>query len=101
MANINLFASIRGAMQRAATAKNEAGGAAYERDPSAALALYAATGCLNGTFYANDETQLDHVLRLCGEVTTEFVAKTAVYARQKAHMKDMPALLLATLTMRN
>lgn len=101
MANFNLFASIRGAQPPAATARNEAGGLAYARDPSAALALYAATGCLNGTFYANDETQLEDVLRLCAAASTEFVAKTAVYARQKAHMKDMPALLLATLTMRN
>ncbi len=85
MANVNLFASIRGAMQPAATAQNEAGGLAYERDPMAALALYAATGCLNGTFYANAETQLDHVLRLCSEASAEFVAKTAVYARQKAY----------------
>jgi len=101
MANFNLFASIRGALLPTATVRNEAGGLAYERDPSAALALYAATGCLNGTFYASDEAQLEHALRLCTEVTTEFVAKTAVYARQKAHMKDMPALLLASLTMRN
>ncbi len=101
MANFNLFASIRGALPPAATIRNEAGGLAYERHPRAALALYAATGCLNGTFYASDEAQLDHVLRLCTVVTTEFVAKTAVYARQKAHMKDVPALLLASLTMRN
>jgi 60 kDa SS-A/Ro ribonucleoprotein len=101
MANFNLFASIRGALPPAATTQNEAGGLAYERNPTAALALYAATGCLNGTFYADGETQLAHVLRLCSEASTEFVAKTAVYARQKAHMKDMPALLLATLTLRN
>lgn len=101
MANFNLFASIRGALLPTATALNEAGGLAYERNPSAALALYAATGCLNGTFYASDEAQLEHVLRLSTEVTTEFVAKTAVYARRTAHMKDMPALLLASLTTRN
>lgn len=100
MANFNLFASMRGALP-AATMRNAAGGLAYARAPDLALATYAATGCLNGTFYADAEAQLEQVLRLCGEVPAEFVAKTAIYARQKAHMKDMPTLLLATLAMRD
>ncbi|MEO8670324.1 MAG: RNA-binding protein [Tahibacter sp.] len=101
MANFKMFESIRGALLKPATMRNEAGGLAYVRSPDTALALYAATGCLNGTFYADDETQLQRVLQLAGEASAEFVAKTAIYARQKAHMKDVPALLLATLTMRN
>lgn len=101
MANFNLFTSIRGAMQPAATTVNEAGGLAYTRSPTSALALYAATGCLNGTFYASDEQQLEQALALCAQVEPGFVARTAIYARQVAHMKDMPALLVATLTTRD
>jgi 60 kDa SS-A/Ro ribonucleoprotein len=101
MANFNLFSSIRGAMLPAATTQNEAGGLAYARTPQSALALYAATGCLNGIFYASDEQQLDQALALCAQVEPSFVARTAIYARQVAHMKDMPALLLATLTTRD
>ncbi len=101
MSNSSLFASIRGALLPAATNLNEAGGLAYARSPQSALALYAATGCLNGTFYANDEQQLQQALALCEQVEPGFVAGTAVYARQVAHMKDMPALLLATLTLRD
>jgi 60 kDa SS-A/Ro ribonucleoprotein len=101
MANLNLFASTRGALAPAATSRNEAGGLAYARRPEAALALFAATGCLNSTFYASDEEQLEQALALCAQVEPGFVARTAIYARQVAHMKDMPALLLASLTTRD
>jgi 60 kDa SS-A/Ro ribonucleoprotein len=101
MANTSLFASTPGPMLPAATTRNEAGGLAYARTPQAALALYAATGCLNGTFYANAEEQLALVLKLCAEVDPRFVAQTAIYARKRAHMKDMPALLLASLSLRD
>ncbi|MCW0387224.1 60 kDa SS-A/Ro ribonucleoprotein [Xanthomonas sacchari] len=101
MANLSLFSSSRGALLPPATVRNDAGGAAYARSPQAALALYAATGCLNGTFYAGAEVQLQQVLGLCAQVDPAFVAQTAIYARQVAHMKDMPALLLATLTTRD
>lgn len=101
MANLNLFASSRGSALPVAAARNEAGGLAYARRPEAALALYAATGCLNGTFYANAEEQLDHVLGLCAQVEPGFIARTAIYARQRGHMKDMPALLLASLSLRD
>ncbi|GAB2507366.1 RNA-binding protein [Lysobacter humi (ex Lee et al. 2017)] len=101
MANLSLFESIRGALAPVANALNEEGAAAYQRTPEGALALYAATGCLNGTFYATDEAQLATVLMLAAQVSPDFVARTAVYARQTAHMKDMPALLLATLSTRD
>lgn len=78
-------------------AANEAGGRAYARRSKAALAQYAVTGCLNTTYHASAETQLDTVLKLCAAVEPAFVAKAAVYARQKGHMKDMPALLTAWL----
>lgn len=101
MANSNLFSSVRGVLTPAASLRNEAGGTAYARRPEAALALYAATGCLNNTFYASAEQQLDHVLALCEQVEPAFVAKTAIHTRQRGHMKDMPALLLASLTRRD
>ncbi|MCD9085368.1 VWA domain-containing protein [Stenotrophomonas sp. SY1] len=101
MANATLFASLRGALLPKAQARNEAGGLAYARDPRTALAVFAATGCLNSTFYGDAETQLEQVLALCNGVDADFVARTAVYAHTVAHMKDMPALLLATLSVRD
>jgi 60 kDa SS-A/Ro ribonucleoprotein len=97
MANFQLFSSQRGKQLPAANARNEASGKAYLRTPEAALALYAATGCLNGTFYADAQSQLDKVLELCAQVSSAFVAKVAIHARERGHMKDMPALLLAWL----
>lgn len=73
---------------------------AYQLEPKAALAQYAVTGCLNSTFYAHAEEQLVEVLRLCEGVEPEFIAKLAVYSRQKGRMKDMPALLCAILSVR-
>ncbi|WP_130620809.1 TROVE domain-containing protein [Dyella amyloliquefaciens] len=101
MSNLQLFQSFRGARVARASAINEAGGAAYQRSPEATLALYATTGCLNGTFYADAQTQLDTLVGMCDAVSPAFVAKVALYARKHAHMKDVPALLLAYLACRD
>ncbi len=101
MANKNLFKTIVGMLSPKADTVNEAGGVAYKLSPKQALAQYAATGCFNNTFYADAGDQLDKVLALANEVDAEFVAKTAVFAREKGHMKDMPALLLAVLSTRD
>ncbi len=98
MANKALFESSRGARVDKADTTNEAGGSAYQRSDKAALAQYAATGCLNGTYYASGGQQLEAVLALLQEMEPEFVAKTAVYAREAGFMKDMPALLCAHLS---
>lgn len=104
MANKTLFNSILGklGMLPPTDAVNEAGGVAYKLSPKAALAQYAATGCLNSTYYASAEDQLQTVLNLCGspEVEPEFIARTALYARTKGHMKDLPALLASILSLR-
>lgn len=99
MANKNLFGSnpSRGP---ATDTVNEAGGRAYAFGPKHALAQYAVTGCLNGTYYADAETQLETVLDLAKQVVATdpaFVGQVAIYAREKGFMKDMPALLVAFL----
>ncbi|WP_430391673.1 vWA domain-containing protein [Dyella sp. 20L07] len=101
MANTQLFANQRGRMAPQTNASNEADGVAYQRPAEAALAVYAATGCLNGTFYSDAAMQLKQVLGLCEAVSPEYVARTALYARKTAYMKDMPALLLAHLAARD
>jgi 60 kDa SS-A/Ro ribonucleoprotein len=100
MANKTLFRSLVGALIPKADAINEAGGPAYSLSPEQALAQFASTGCLNTTFYATDAEQLDRVTTLAERVSPQFVAKTAVYCRERGFMKDMPALLLAVLSRR-
>ena len=101
MVNTQLFKTQRGAMLPAATATNASHAPAYAYTPRHQLAQLAATGCLGSTFHAGAEAQLESVLALAAQVEPEFVAKTAVHARQAGHMKDMPALLAATLAVRD
>ena len=95
-----LFKSSSGRLPASDT-RNEAGGKAFALGPQLTLAQYAATGCLNGTFYASAETQLDTVLKMAAACDAEFVAKTAVFSRQRGFMKDVPALLAAHLAQRD
>ncbi|MEX1362778.1 MAG: RNA-binding protein [Nannocystaceae bacterium] len=99
MANKHLFSSAARRITPA-DVTNEAGGKAYSLEAKHALAQYAATGCFGTTYYASQGEQLDRVLELALGVDDEFIARTAVYAREHGHMKDMPALLLAVLASR-
>jgi 60 kDa SS-A/Ro ribonucleoprotein len=78
---------------------NAAGGKAYESTPKHALAQIAATNCFNGTYYVDAEANLqlakDAVNKLRHD--PEFIAKIAVYSRDKGYLKDMPAYLTAVL----
>jgi 60 kDa SS-A/Ro ribonucleoprotein len=101
MVNKSLFASMLGRLPKA-NAVNEAGGRAYKLEPKHALAQVAATGTFGNAFYSTAETQLDEVLKLIDEVDdNQYLAKLALYAREKAFMKDMPAALLVALSVRD
>lgn len=100
MASKTLFSSNQSVFPRT-NAINDAGGRAYRFEPKHALAQLAATGCFNGTYYASGEEQLDALRTLVAQVQDNaFLAKLAVYARERAFMKDMPAALLAALASR-
>ena len=101
MANKNLFKSLTGRLIPATDAVNEERAPAYALSPRAQLAQYAATGCLNTTFYATADEQLAKVLELCTDIDAEFIAKTAVFCRERGFMKDMPALLCAVLSVKD
>ena len=101
MANKTLFSSIKSLLPRA-DSYNEAGGRAYKFTPKHALAQMAATGCFNGVYYASAQSQLDEMRKLIDRVDDNvFLAKLAVYARERAYMKDMPAALLVMLSKRD
>jgi 60 kDa SS-A/Ro ribonucleoprotein len=98
MANKTLFATLAGKLAPAADAVNHEMAPAYEMTPVRKLAQYAMTGCLNRTFYASEGEQLKTVLALAWQADAAFIAKLAVHARKRGHMKDMPALLCAVLS---
>src|ERR1044072_3050806 len=101
MANKTLFKSLVGKLIPQTNAINEECAPAYALSPKHQLAQYAATGCLNTTFYATADEQLAKVVELCAEVEAEFIAKTAVFCRERGFMKDMPALLAASLSVQD
>lgn len=78
---------------------NAAGGPAYNFNAKHALAQIASTNCFNGTYYTNARANLE-IAKNAVEALKEdpvFIAKTAIYARKKAFMKDMPAFLTVML----
>jgi 60 kDa SS-A/Ro ribonucleoprotein len=101
MANKFLFAPFRGRHSGKVDTRNLAGGEAYKYADRQKLAQLAVTGTIGDLYYQNAEMELDQVLQAAEAVSDEFLAKTAVYARQKGRMKDLPALLLSVLTSRD
>jgi 60 kDa SS-A/Ro ribonucleoprotein len=101
MANKSLFTSLKGLLPRA-FARNEAGGPAYALDSRHALAQFAVTGCFGNVYYATAENQLDQLKKLIEQVDDNvFLAKLAIYSRERAFMKDAPAALLVALAKRD
>lgn len=102
MANKTVFApSPKGQALPKTDTVNEAGGTAYEFTAEHALAQVAATGTFNETFYGAASDQLEAIKKAAEDCSDEFLAKCAVYARQKGYMKDMPAALAVILSTRN
>ena len=100
MANQQLFAASR-AVAPVADTVNNAGGHAYKLSDKGALAQMAVTGVFNDTFYVTADAQLEQAKALVSKVDAAFIAKLAVYAREKAFMKDLPAFLVAALAVRD
>ncbi len=101
MANKSVFASIRGRMLPKADAINKEGAPAYRYQDRQQIAQLAITGTVGNLFYQSDYVELAKVLEAADRVSPEFLAKTAIHVREKGHMKDMPALLLAILASRD
>lgn len=97
MPNKAVFKTSRGKTMPPADTANEAGGMAYKLGSEAALATMAATCSFGDAYYLNAEQQLEQILQLARVNSPEFVAKTAVFARERGFMKDAPALLCAHL----
>lgn len=97
MANKSVFASLRGRLLPKSDVINKAGAPAYIYDASHELAQLAMTGTFGDLYYQDANTELSNLLKITRQVEPEFLAQTAIYAREKGHMKDMPAFMLAVL----
>lgn len=97
MVNHRVFMTFTG---REPEATNEAGGSAFEMNPKHAIAQFAVTGCFNNTYYTTGKDQLSTLKSLLKKLpqdvdTFTFLLKLAIYSRENAFMKDMPAYLMA------
>ncbi|SMO69808.1 vWA domain-containing protein [Paracoccus laeviglucosivorans] len=101
MANKSLFASLAGRLVQRATATNAAGAKAYAYGAEHKLAQLAMTGTFGGGFYQGAQAEVSALLDAAMAVDPVFLAQTAVHVREKGHMKDTPALLLAVLSARD
>ncbi len=101
MANKSVFASVKGRLLPQAKATNKAAAPAYAYSDAHALAQVAVTGTFGGMYYHTASEELEYVIDVAEAVDVETLAKTAIYAREKGHMKDMPAVLLAVLARRD
>lgn len=101
MANKSVFASMARRLFPKATAVNAEGARAYPYDAEHRLAQLAMTGTFGGGFYQDAQAEVSALVEAAMAVDPLFLAKTAVHVRDKGHMKDTPALLLAVLSARD
>lgn len=102
MPNRQVFRTNRtGRRVTRATGQTSEGIKAYAIHPEQALAELACVGTFRNTYYDKADVQIQTLIELSGEVSDEFLARLAIYSREKGHMKDMPAAILAVLATRN
>jgi 60 kDa SS-A/Ro ribonucleoprotein len=101
MANKSVFAAAMGRLLPRTDVRNREGAPAFAYDARHKLAQLAVTGTFNTGFYAQAREQLGDAFEVCEGVSPEFLAQAAIYARSHAHMKDMPAFMLAVLSRRD
>ncbi|MGD9917401.1 MAG: RNA-binding protein [Paenirhodobacter sp.] len=101
MANKSVFAALRGRLLPKTTALNAEAAPAYAYDEAVALAQLAMTGTFGAMAYGDPLDELARTLACAEAVDPRFLAQTAVFARQRGAMKDMPAVLLAVLARRD
>lgn len=101
MANKKVFQSIIGKIIPKTNVLNKEGVPAYELKPEHRLAQLGVTGCMNSTFYATAQEQLEDILIICKDIDPKFIAQTALFCREQGYMKDMPALLCAILSVKD
>jgi 60 kDa SS-A/Ro ribonucleoprotein len=101
MANKSVFASLKWRLLPMATATNAEGAKAYAHGAEHRLAQLAMTGTFGGGFYQDAGAEVAALVAAATAVEPMFLAQTAVHVRERGHMKDTPALLLAVLAGRD
>ncbi|WP_139920993.1 TROVE domain-containing protein [Hymenobacter sp. DG01] len=76
---------------------NHEGAPAYTLTPALELYAAVATAALSDQFYETADTRLVRLRELVARNDPEFVARLAVYAREKLHLRSVPLVLAVEL----
>jgi hypothetical protein len=77
--------------------KNHEGAKAYQLTPEMALYSAAVTSTLSDSFYEKSGKRIEVLRELIAKADPAFVAKLAVYAREKMHLRSVPLVLAVEL----
>lgn len=76
---------------------NHEGALAYKMTAEAELYTAVCTMALQPKFYETTPQQIDRIVNLIKQVSPEFVAKLAIYARREMFLRSIPMLLIVEL----
>lgn len=78
--------------------RNYEGQKAYKTSPEMELYTSVVTASLSNTFYEKEQARLARITKLIKRVDPVFVAKLAVYAREKMYLRSIPLVLVTELS---
>ena len=81
--------------------QNHAGAKAYKLTPALELYTAVVTSTLSDNFYEKADTRLARIQELIAVNDAQFVAKLAVYAREKMYLRSLPLVLVTELAKRH
>ncbi|QHS60889.1 TROVE domain-containing protein [Chitinophaga agri] len=84
-------------LKKAAQVTNHGGAKAYALTPELELYSTVVTASLNDQFYEKADTKLERIRELIAKNDPQFVAKLAVYTREKMYMRTVPLVLTVEL----
>jgi len=77
---------------------NYEGAKAWKLSPEMELYTAVVTASLSKQFYEDTSGRLDRIIHLIKMVKPEFVARLAIYTREKMHLRSIPLVLLVELS---
>ncbi|HAP64103.1 MAG TPA: TROVE domain-containing protein [Cytophagales bacterium] len=77
--------------------RNHEGERAYAMTPEMELYTAVVTASLSGKFYETDAERHQRTVHLIGKVSPQFVAKLAIYTREKMYLRSIPVVLAVEL----
>lgn len=78
--------------------RNYEGAVAYKMPKEVELYTAVCTMMVQAKFYESPQEQIDRIAKLIREVSTTYVAKLAIYAREEMYLRSIPLFLIVELS---